>query len=193
MASTSTGGVGAFIGNSVGEAAAFAAGLAIGPLLEPLVQALRNETWSQYPDRPIDAATLAQGVAEGKISADTGRSEARLTGIAQTPFDTLVAIFQNAPSVAEAIRLIQRGQLPPSEFPVVLERNGLEPAFRDALAAVSTTGLKPWEQPLQPAEIALAIVRNLLADPGFLPKTLDTDGSSVPAYPQSDLDAVDLA
>jgi hypothetical protein len=46
---------------------------------------------------------------------------------------------------------------------------------------------------LTPAQIALAIVRSLMADPNFLPVDLPVSGGKVPAYPQSNIDPLQEA
>lgn len=173
-------GFGQFTGNTIGEAAAFAAGLAIAPLLEPVLQELRNTTWSEAPTRPLDPATVAGGVAERKISPATGRREASFTGISTSAFDDLVLMMQKSPAIAEGIRLIRRGQLAPADFPTVLQRAGLEDEFITAYEATAHNGLRPWEQPLDPAVIALGIVRDTIPDPGLQVGAHDTSGSDIP-------------
>jgi len=187
------GAFGKFTGNTIGEAAAFAAGLAIAPLLEPVVQELRNQSWQQAPNRPLDPATVAGGVAEHKIDPSAGANEAALSGLGATPFNDLVEIMRKAPGIAEGIHLIQRGQLTPNDFLTVLQRNGLEDEFVTAYQKLSTTGLHPWEVPLTPQELAVGIVRSLVPDPGYLPVTLDTEGGTVPAYTPAKINAVDEA
>ena len=195
MAEASSGGIGGFIGNSVGEAAAFAAGLAISPLLEPILQELRNETWTQYPTKPLDPVVVAQGAAEGKLPLLTASAEARLTGISASAFTDLVAVLKKAPGIAGGIDLIRRGQLAPSDFLTVLKRNGLEDEFVAAYQKLSTTELEPWEQPLSPADLALGLIRGNLnaqdvnGEPMFQPGG-STTGSNVPLNPVSDLDVI---
>jgi hypothetical protein len=177
--------IGKFVGNTVGEAAAFAAGIAVGPLLAPLLRALENETWSQYPDQPIAPGTLAQGVAQRKVDPGTAADEARLSGLAATPFAALVDIMRTAPSVAEALQLIRRGQMPFSEFPTVLQRAGLEDQWLAFFEALSTTGLQPYETPLSPADLALGLIRSNLPVPEIdgqpiFPLGGSTEGSIVP-------------
>lgn len=184
---------GQFTGNTIGEAAAFAAGLAIAPLLEPVLQELRNTTWAEAPTRPLDPGTMAGGVAERKIAAGTGRAEAAFSGISASAFDSLVAVMQKSPAIAEGIRLIRRGQLAPADFVTVLQRAGLEDEFVTAYQAAAVNGLKPWQEPADPAVIALGIVRSIFKDPGFLPVTLDTEGSSVPPFGQVEIDAISEA
>jgi hypothetical protein len=180
--------IGSFIGNTVGEGAAFAAGIAVGPLLEPVLQALRNETWSLHPDKPLDPAMLAQGVAEYKLAQTTGASEAALTGISSTAFNNLVLLLRKAPGVAEGLTLIRRGQLSPSQFVDVLQKNGLEDEWVSAYQALSATGLEPWESPLTPADLAVGLIRGNL--PNFdapsgaaFPTGLSSEGSNVPLDP----------
>jgi hypothetical protein len=188
-------GIPGLVGNSVGEAAAFAAGLAIGPLLEPILQEIKNKTWSGIPDLPLEATVLAQGVAENKIDPGVAASEAKLSGVAQTPFNALVAVMRKAPAVAEALILIRRGQLSPNAFPTVLQRAGLETQWLAAYEALSKTGLEPWEQPLTPADLAVGLIRGNLnnfdapSGPAF-PQGLSTEGSTVPLDPVLDLSVI---
>jgi hypothetical protein len=190
MAASSATGTAGFIGNSLGEAAAFAAGLAIGPVLEPVLQELRNETWQQYPSKPLDPALLASGVAEMKLNATTGQNEAALTGISSSAFTSLVAIMQTAPSVAEGLDLIRRGQLSASEFVTILQRAGLEANWLTAYQNLANNNLNPWEQPLDPSAIALGIVRSTLPSQGLLVVDLDTGGSNVAQYTPAALDVI---
>lgn len=190
MAEASSSGIGGFIGNSLGEAAAFAAGLAIGPVLRPYLQELENETWAGTPTRPLDAALMAQGVAEGKIAAGAGAGEAALTGISASAFASLVTVLKQAPGIATGLELIRRGQLSPTDFVTVLQRNGLEDQFVTAYQALAVNQLEPWEAPLSPADIALGIVRSTLPSQGLLVVDLDTSGSNVAQYTPASLDVI---
>jgi hypothetical protein len=176
MAESSGAGVGAFIGNSVGEAAAFAAGFAIGPMLEPLVQALRNETWKGYPDRPLDAEVAAEAVAEGYLSSNDGGKEAALTGIAQTPFGTLVELARTAPAVAEARELMRRSAIGRDDLHLAYRKAKIDPQWFDALDVLLVA-------PLPPAVAALAAVRGLIADEGTLPVGPPTEEGKIRAFP----------
>lgn len=186
---------GKFTGNTIGEAAAFAAGIAIAPLLEPVVQELRNTSWAEAPDKPLDPDVLAQGAAEGKIALGTAQTEASFSGIAKTPFNQLVAILKKSPGVAGGLDLIRRGQLSPTQFLDVLQKNGLEDEWIAAYQAIGANSLKPWEQPLSPADIALGLIRGNLTpqpvngQPMFQPGGPTAD-SNVPLNPVSDLDVI---
>ena len=177
------GGAASFIGNSIGEAAAFAAGLAIGPVLRPILQALENETWAQYPDKPLDPQTMAIAVAQGRIGADIGTNEAKQSGISPTSFANLVNFAQTYPDAAMLLDLSRRQILPSGDLIPALQRHGLTAEYAGFVAQLVDARLNP-------AQIALGIVRSLIADPGLMPVNLDTSGGVVPAYPQSNIDAL---
>lgn len=191
--SEALGGITDFLGSAVGEGAAFAAGYAVGPVLAPILQALRNETWSSYPDAPLDAMVMAQAVAEGKIDLPTGASEAALTGISVKRFGSLVTALENSVSIAAGMTLIRRGQLNQSEFATVLKRAGLEQEWVTAYQTASTNGLAPWQEPLSVPDIALGMVRNNLratdssGNPIF-PAGLDSTKSTIPQHPIPNID-----
>lgn len=170
------GGASSFIGNTIGEAAAFAAGLAIGPVLRPLLQALENETWSLYPDKPLDPQTMAIAVAQGRIGADIGAKEAALSGIGPTAFANLVNFAQSFPDSAMLIDLARRKQLPDADLVPALQRGGLTVEYAGYVADLVQARLTPQE-------VALGIVRGTIPDPGILPVTLDTTGT-IKGYPQ---------
>jgi hypothetical protein len=186
---------GSFIGNTLGEAAAFAAGIAVGPLLAPLVRSLENETWSEYPTMPLNAQTVAQGVAEGKPGLTDAVQEAALTGLSENRFNLLVDLMRTGPGIAQGITLIRRGQLSPNDFVTVLTRAGLEQQWITAYQQLSTTQLEPWEQPLSPADLALGLIRGNLESfqapdgPAFPPGG-STEGGLVPHDPVSGIDVV---
>lgn len=189
------GGASSFIGNSVGEAAAFAAGIAIGPLLAPLLQAIENETWSQFPDKPLAATLVGAGVAERKIDQAAGAKEAGLTGISPSAFNDLVTILRKAPGIAEALNLIRRGQLAPDTFADVLNKSGLEDEWLAAYQALSATGLQPYEVPLSPPDLALGLIRGNLNVPDvdgapLFPLGGSTAGSTVPLDPVAGIDVI---
>lgn len=172
-----------FLGNTVTEAAAFAAGFAIRAPLSPLLQALTNETWSVYPDKPLDASTMAGSVAEGKITQGAGAAEAALTGISASRFASLVTASQTGPGVALALDLARRALIDPSELVVALQRAGLEEPWINPIAATV-------DKPLDPAVIALAITRGNMTNPEvsdgpILTVGPPTSGGNVPSDPVS--------
>lgn len=175
-----------FFGRTASEGAAFALGTAASPALGPAVQALANEAWQHYPDRPLAAATLAEGVASGQVDRAWAETEAGNTGVNGDRFGRLVRIFDTGPGVAEAFSLWRRGSIDEAGFRRALKREGLEQEWVDALTDEKNVLLSP-------EQVALGIVRSLLDDPGFLPVDLATGGGTVPSYPVSGIDPVDEA
>ena len=167
---------GKFTGNTIGEAAAFAAGIAIAPLLEPVVQELRNTTWAQAPDRPLDPNTAAEAVAEGLLKPGAAASEAAMSGIASTPFGTLVELARTAPGVAEARTLIRRKQISADQLHHAYAKAKIEPQYWGPLDAL-------LDEPLPPAVAALAAVRGLIDPEGTLPVNPPTEAGKIPPFP----------
>ena len=154
-----------FLGSAVGNAAGYAAGRAVGPVLAPLLQALRNETWSAYPDAPLDALLLARAVAEGKLHLDADAyAEASFTGVSNSRFYNLVQFVKNGPGVAAGMELTRRGLLDVPGFTTVLQRAGLEDGYVTVYTTQDKQGLYVWEQPLSVADIALGVIRNNIAN-----------------------------
>jgi hypothetical protein len=178
--------VGRFLGNAVSEAAAFAAGVAIGPVLGPPVQAIRNEVNAQYPFVPPGAGTLAEGVAQGQVNEKQARAWAAETGIGDDAFSALVAIANVGPGMAEAFNLWRRKQINEAGFRRALKRLGLEQEWIDALWNVR-------EAVLDQADLARAIHRGLIPDPGLLQGSLPSGTGNVPAYPVYPIDALEEA
>lgn len=181
-------GVTNFLGETVGEGAAFAAGLAVAPILRPLVQALENETWSQYPDRPLDPDTLAEAVAEGKVQLAPAAAEAALSGMSAARFNELVAVARVGPGIATGLNLWRRGLIGDDDFTQVLTRAGLESEWFAALIASK-------ELPLSAQDVAVGMVRNNVQNIGsngqpIFPPGLDSSSSTVPQAPQASFNPV---
>src|SRR5262245_10009754 len=167
-----------FFGSAGSQAVGIALGTAAVPSLLPAAQYLVNESYHKYPDVPLLAAQLAEGVASGELAYDWARDQAQYTGINKTRFDALVQVADVGPGISEAYRLWRRGEITEAQFRRACKRVALEDEWIQPL--VDAKG-----EHLSPAQIALSIVRSLLEDPGFLPVDLDTSGGKVPAYPVS--------
>lgn len=164
------------IGNPIGEAAAFAAGLAIHPLIEPLLQEEKNATWSLYRSLPLDPEVAAQLVARNIVpDLGTGESEAGLSGVSTSRFGLLAQLAVEFPGLAELIELQRRAVLPSGDLTAALQRQGFTAEYAGFLAQLVDARLSPQQ-------VALGIVRGLIADPGLMPVDLDTSGGKVPAY-----------
>lgn len=172
-----------FFGSTVSETAAFAAGAAIGPTLRPGLQALQNATWEKYPDVPPDAYALAAGVAQGQVDPEQARKWAAQNGIGAKPFAALVNIANAGPGAGEAFRLWRRHLIDDDGFATALKRLSIEPRWIAAL-------LKTKFDPLDPADLARAIHKSLIPDPGLLAVPQPTEAGKVPAYPVYPIDAL---
>lgn len=137
--------VGKWFGNTISEATAFAAGLAIGPLLGPPVQALKNATWSTYPDMPPDAGMLAEGVAQGQVDPKQAATWAAEHGFSQKAFDALVNIANTGPGAGYAFDLWRRTIIDKGGFERALLRLGIEQEWIDALVKIHDTLLSSQE------------------------------------------------
>ncbi len=172
---------GKFFGNTVSGAAGFAAGAATSRTLEPGLQDLTNEAWSTHASRPLDAGTVAGIVAEDVEAQPWGEDESAKTGIDADRFAALLGEALNAPGLGELYAAWRRDLIDDATFEHGLRKAKLEPRWDAPLKALKGARLAP-------AQIALGIVRSLLADPGFMPVTLDTSGGKVPAYGVSKID-----
>jgi hypothetical protein len=175
--------LGKFFGRTASEGAAFAAGLAVGPALAPELQDLINETWQLHPSRVPDPGTLANGVAQGQIDQATAATWASYHGINGERFAALVDIANTGPGVPIAFDLWRRGVIGEDAFRRAAKRQGLEPEWIDDLVQVKNVLLDP-------ADIARAIHKSLIPDPGLLAVPQPSGTGKVPAYPVYPIDAL---
>jgi hypothetical protein len=120
--------------------------------------------------------TLASGVSQGQIPYDWSLDEAKRTGFNRTRFDHMVEAATVGPGVGEAFRLWRRGQIDEVGFRRALTRAAIEPAWIDALANTK-------REMLDPAQLAAAIHRGLIPDPGLLKGEQPTGARNVESYP----------
>lgn len=181
--STPAGVVGRMLAGGATEAVSFAAGVAIAPTLSPVLQELENTTWAAYPNKPPPAVTLASGVAQGQVDEHTAREWAKETGFGDAAMTALIDIANTGPALGLAYAAWRRDQLTDAEFTTALKRTGLEEQWFSALRALKTV-------PLEPAEIAKAVHRGIMADDGLLVAAPPTTPGKVPAVPPSDISPV---
>ena len=142
---TAGGIVGRWFGNAISEATAFAAGIAIGPVLGPPVQALKNATWSKYPNVPPPFALLAEGVAQGQVREDKARTWAAEQGIGPDQMSALIDIANTGPPLGAALDAFRRGLYSQPEYTTALRRQGIEESWYPALVALKDVLLSPAE------------------------------------------------
>jgi hypothetical protein len=174
---------GRFLGNAISESFAFAAGVAIAPVLSPVTQELRNTVNAAYPVVPIGPGTLAEGVAHGKISHDVAAEIASHSGINGANFDHMVEIAKAGPGIGTAFELWRRNVIDEPTFRRAGEIAGLQAEWIDDLVKIKRALLDP-------EQLARAIHRGLIPDPGLLQGTLPSGVGHVPAYPVYPIDAL---
>lgn len=128
--------IGKWFGSAISEATAFAAGIAIGPVLGPPVQALKNATWTLYPDMPVPVGVLAEGVAQGQIALDQAHTWARSQGFGDTQFSAMVDAANVGPGSGYAFELWRRGEIDQAGFERALLRLGIEQEWIDDLVKI---------------------------------------------------------
>jgi len=168
-----------------GQALAFGLGLALANVLEPTAVDLRQQAWVKTGGgiKAVEAVICSQGVATGKIDAGDAAQWALEQGFGSSQFAAMVAVAKNGPPLGLAFAAWRRGELGDAEFETALDRAGLEEEWRDAVKALK-------ENYLEPAEIAKAIHRGIMAGDGLLVVEPPTEPGNVPAVPPSSLDPV---
>ncbi len=174
---------GKFFGRTISEGAAYAAGLATGPVLRPVTREVESEIWKLHPDRPVDAATAVAIVAEDVEQRDWGLNEAASNGTNTERFDAMLGEALNAPDLGTLYNLWRRGYVTDADFVHGLRKAKLEPRWDAALEQLKGDRLGI-------AVLALAIVRGIVKDPGFLPVGPPTAEGKVKAFPTSGIDAL---
>lgn len=153
---------GRLFGNTVSTAAGTAAGAATAGALAPLLQEEINLTWSQFPNRPVAAAALAAGVAQGQVDPVKAKAEARLSGYSGTAFNTMVDIANVGPPLQSAYDNFRRGVWDQAEFDAALNRLGIEPEWWRGLQDLASARLSP-------DEVANAVQQGHLRNDDILP------------------------
>ncbi len=161
----------------------YAIGTAAGPSLEPFVQDLANDAWKLNQVLPLPADVAAAIEAQAYTGTLDGAGDATETGINGDRYAALRFLASTAPGTAELLELWRRGKLTEAQVRAGLKKGGLLDEFVDAVLELFTGRLDP-------AVIATAIQRGIMADPGFLPVGPPTATGKVPAFPVSPLDPI---
>lgn len=178
--------IGKFFGNTVSAAVGYAFGAATAPLLAPPVEELRQITWALYPNRLPDVGVLAAGVAQGQIDPGTAAEWATKHGFGGGVFQALVDIANEGLPLGSAMAARRRNALSPGELHTVYRRHSIEEAWWPALDRLVL-------EILDPAQLAAAIHRGLIPDPGLLKGEQPSGPFNVEAYPVYPIDAVEEA
>lgn len=162
-----------------------AIGVAIGvqaaAALEPVGTGIRQTSYGVDPNLALDPETAARIVAQALKSLGWGEGEAANSGIAAERFDLLEQVQLRAPATGELLTLLRRGAIDDALFSHGLRKSQLEPDYDDAIAALKNL-------PLEPAEVAKAIHRNIMQGAGLLLVEPSSTPGKVPMVPPSPLD-----
>jgi hypothetical protein len=175
-----------FVGGAISTGAGFAVGAATAPTLRPILQDLENVTWEAHPSRPVPAGLLASGVAQGQIPSGWAYDEAKRTGINGDRFSNLIAAANTGPGVPAAFDLWRRGVIDADGFRRAVRRQGLEGEWIEDL-------VKLKDELLDPGQLAAAIHRGLVPDPGLLKGEQPSGPFTVEAYPVFPIQTLDEA
>jgi hypothetical protein len=158
-------------------------GFALHRVLEPEGVELMQSAWQQRAIRALDAAAAAEAASEHVGVPDELAADAHRGGYDASRFETMVQTFRQAPAPGELLRLLRRRTIGDDDFQHGLRKARLEDRWDAPLEDLQ-------HERLDPAAVAVAIQRGIMADPGFLLVPPDFAGSNVPAPPLSPLDAL---
>jgi hypothetical protein len=136
---------GRFFGGLVSNSAGFALGVAAGGTLRPGVRDLENLAWRTHASMPLDAVSLAAGVAQGQINRAWALDEALNTGINNERMNALIHAFDTGPGIAQAYNLWRRGIIDEAGFRRAAKREGLEQEWIDALVDARNVLISPTD------------------------------------------------
>jgi hypothetical protein len=125
-------------------------------------------------------------VAQGLVEFDPAAAQAERSGYDANKFRGMVELEKAGPPVSEALNLRRRDRITAAQFEHALAKAQVEPQYWPALKELV-------DERLDPAVIALAIVRGIMKDPGFLPVGPPAGVGKVPAFPVSPLDTLNEA
>lgn len=149
--------------------------------LEPLIEPGKQAAWNAHANKVLDPGLLAALVAKGGVDLGVAQVQARRSGLGADKLNQLVYLAQTAPDVAVALELWRRGKISPAQVDHALNKAGLEYQYWEPLKEL-------FVERLGAPVIALAIVRGIMKDPGFLPVGPPATEGNVKAFPVSPLD-----
>ena len=165
-----------------GGAVARGAADAVTPVLEPV----RQTAWSKNKQRVLDVGTAAELVAQALVGHDEAANEAGRSGYEVTRLDALIALAQTAPGLEALDRMLNRKTIDPDDFRQALAKHKVDPKWWPALLDLADTKLDP-------VQLANAIHRGLVKDPGLLATEPPTAEGNVKAYPVYPIPALEEA
>lgn len=150
------------------------------PLEPPLVE-LTNETWTEFVNAgitiPTDPGAAAEIAAEVPTDTAWAKQQAAQRGTGGDQMDKLIQLALGAPGFGELLRIFRRHPKDTATFEHGLRKNKLETLWDAYLEELQI-------ERLDPAVIALGIVRDTIPDPGLQTGAHSTEGSDIEQGPQ---------
>lgn len=162
---------------------------------EPKVEVPKQAAWVANPQRVPDLGLIAALVAGGKISMADGQNMANRLGFSNGTMESLVWLAQNRLSFPELLRMWRLAAVNPAFddaalsalFDKTIAHEQLDWDYRPYLRALKTAELVGL------GDVAIGIVRGALPAPAYVPVPPPTSGTSVPRFPQVNIDPEQLA
>jgi hypothetical protein len=165
-----------------GAALSRAGSEAVGPVLEPV----RQHAWQRNRNRVLDPGTVAELRAQGLITSDDAQSHVARSGLSDNLLAALVALAQEPPGIGDARSLRRRKKIGRDELHRIYAKAQISPEWWDQLDAL-------LDELLTPGELAAAIHRGLVPDPGLLKGEQPEPPYNVEAYPVYPIPTLDEA
>lgn len=176
------------LGSTPGIIVGVGVGTAAADALEPAFERARQDAWRKNAVKELEPGIIARLVAQGAMPLDRDAyNAAGGEGFGPDKLDALVYLSQTVPGFGQALELYRRD---PQGFADLwthaLVKNGIDARYLPHLNELR-------DDRLSPPVVALAIVRGILRDPGFLPVGPPTGTGKVAAFPTSPLNALEEA
>jgi hypothetical protein len=165
----------------------FAVGGAASAAFDPALEIPKQQAWISAPHRVLDPAVLAALVAQGGVALGTAETLATHSGHSPANLDALVYLVQTVPGGSEAMHLWRLGHISDADFRHTLVKAGLDQRYIDPII-----NSKLFER-VGLGDIAYGIVRGILPSPAYIPVPPPTGGTTVPRFPQLNIDPEGLA
>jgi hypothetical protein len=165
-----------------GAAIGRASSEAVTPVLEPV----RQRSWLRNRVRVLDPGSAARLAAQGLVQESEAEAEAARNGYDLNRLGAMIRLAQTTPGVSEAFALRRRGEISEAQLHHVYRKAQIEPQYYGPLDALLGTLLDP-------AQVAAAIHRGLLEDPGLLKGEQPSGPRKVEQYPVYPIDALETA
>jgi hypothetical protein len=166
---------GAIAGIGIGGAAAAAA--------EPVFEVPKQKAWQSEPNKVLSIGDLAGLVATGLLDLESAVAEGARTGYAASRVRARVQLALRVPGIGELDRMLNRGTISREQFNHALGKHGIEAQYWDGIYDLLS-------EKLSPGELAAAIHRGLVPDPGLLQGEQPEPPFTVEHYPVYPIDAV---